>query len=81
MLYLALLPQFADQHGDWPLAAQIGLLGLVHMLTAGAVYLGVGTLAKTLLSARPTAARVITRLSGVAMIALGGLLLAEHLIP
>ncbi|NSC22917.1 LysE family translocator [Streptomyces albus subsp. chlorinus] len=79
LLYLALLPQFADRHGTWPLALQIGLLGLVHMCNAGAVYLGVGSLARTVLRARPTAARVITRLSGVAMLLLGALLLVEQL--
>ncbi|CAM3317403.1 LysE family translocator [Streptomyces albus] len=79
LLYLALLPQFADQHGTWPLALQIGLLGLVHMCNAGAVYLGVGSLARTVLRARPTAARLITRLSGIAMIVLGALLLVEQL--
>ncbi|MGP3989053.1 LysE family translocator [Streptomyces sp. 3N207] len=79
LLYVALLPQFADQHGHWPLALQIGLLGLLHMCIAGAVYLGVGSLARTVLRARPTAARVVTRLSGVAMVLLGALLLAEQI--
>ncbi|SER49850.1 LysE family translocator [Streptomyces qinglanensis] len=79
LLYVALLPQFADQHGQWPLALQIGLLGLLHMCTAGAVYLGLGSLARTVLRARPTAARLVTRLSGVAMILLGALLLVEQL--
>ncbi|MEU5837602.1 LysE family translocator [Streptomyces diacarni] len=79
LLYVALLPQFADQHGNWPLALQIGLLGLLHMCTAGAVYLGVGSLARTVLRARPTAARLITRLSGAAMIVLGGVLLVEQI--
>ncbi|MBO8190576.1 LysE family translocator [Streptomyces oryzae] len=79
LLYVALLPQFADQHGHWPLALQIGLLGLLHMCTAGAVYLGVGSLARTVLRARPTAARVITRLSGAVMVVLGALLLVEQL--
>ncbi|MEU3194347.1 LysE family translocator [Streptomyces sp. NPDC006992] len=79
LLYVALLPQFADQHGQWPLAFQIGLLGLLHMCTAGAVYLGLGSLARTVLRARPTAARLVTRLSGVAMILLGALLLVEQL--
>ncbi|MBO8189429.1 LysE family translocator [Streptomyces spirodelae] len=79
LLYVALLPQFADQHGQWPLALQIGLLGLLHMCTAGAVYLGVGSLARGLLRARPAAARVITRLSGVVMVGLGALLLVEQI--
>lgn len=79
LLYVALLPQFADSQGAWPLAAQIGLLGLLHMALSGVVYTGVGSLARTVLRARPTAARLITRLSGIAMILLGAFLLAEQL--
>lgn len=79
LLYVALLPQFADTQGAWPLAAQIALLGLLHMVLSGVVYTGVGSLARTVLRARPTAARVVTRASGVAMILLGAFLLAEQL--
>ncbi|KIF79186.1 lysine transporter LysE [Streptomyces sp. 150FB] len=79
LLFLALLPQFTDAHSRWPLAAQIGTLGLLHTLNCGAVYLSVGTLARTVLRTRPTAARAVTRVSGAAMIAIGVLLLAERL--
>ncbi|MDJ1134707.1 LysE family translocator [Streptomyces iconiensis] len=80
LLYIALLPQFADSHGTWPLAAQIGLLGLLHMAICGVIYFGVGSLARNVLRSRPTAARLVTRVSGVAMIVLGGLLLGEQLL-
>jgi threonine/homoserine/homoserine lactone efflux protein len=40
---------------------------------------GVGTLARTVLRTRPTAARAVTRLSGAAMIAIAVLLPAERL--
>ncbi|MFI8993511.1 LysE family translocator [Streptomyces sp. NPDC053542] len=82
LLYIALLPQFAAAHGGgsgWPLAAQIAVLGLVHMANCGAVYTGVGVLARTVLRARPVVARAVTRLSGAAMILIGGLLLVERL--
>jgi threonine/homoserine/homoserine lactone efflux protein len=79
LLFLALLPQFTTPHDSWPLAAQIGTLGLVHTLSCAAVYLGVGVLARTVLSARPAAARAVTRLSGAAMIVIGVLLLVESL--
>jgi threonine/homoserine/homoserine lactone efflux protein len=79
LLFLALLPQFTDRHGSWPVAAQIGALGLIHTFSCGAIYLCVGTTARTLLRTRPTAARAVTRISGVAMTVIGLLLLAEHL--
>ncbi|MFG2502128.1 LysE family translocator [Streptomyces sp. NPDC048441] len=79
LLFLALLPQFTAPHGSWPLAAQIGTLGLVHTLSCAAVYLCVGVLARTILRARPAAARAVTRVSGAAMIVIGVLLLAERL--
>ncbi|GEB51879.1 LysE family translocator [Streptomyces cacaoi] len=79
LLYVALLPQFADKGGSWPLAAQVGLLGLVHMATSGVVYFGVGSLARIVLSARPVVARLVTRASGIAMIVLGAFLLVERL--
>ncbi|MEV2251668.1 LysE family transporter [Streptomyces sp. NPDC050147] len=79
LLFLALLPQFTAPDGSWPLAAQIGTLGLVHTLSCAAIYLSVGVLARTVLRARPAAARAVTRLSGAAMIVIGVLLVAERL--
>ncbi|MGW0904248.1 LysE family translocator [Streptomyces sp. NPDC002853] len=79
LLFLALLPQFTAPHGSWPLAAQIGTLGLVHTLSCAAIYLSVGVLARTILRARPAAARAVTRVSGAAMIVIGVLLIAERL--
>ncbi|MFE9580348.1 LysE family translocator [Nocardia sp. NPDC006044] len=80
LLFLALLPQFTDRTGSWPLAAQIGTLGLIHTLSCAAIYLCVGVLARTVLRARPTAARLVTRVSGVAMVVIGALLLVERLL-
>ncbi|MEV6557739.1 LysE family translocator [Nocardia sp. NPDC051756] len=80
LLFLALLPQFTDRTGSWPLAAQIGTLGLIHTLSCAAIYLCVGVLARTVLRARPTAARIVTRVSGIAMIIIGTLLLVERLL-
>jgi threonine/homoserine/homoserine lactone efflux protein len=34
-----MLPQFTDPHADWPVAGQIGVLGLVFMLSCAVVYL------------------------------------------
>ncbi len=80
LVFLALLPQFTNPRGNWPLAAQLGLLGLVFMLTCGVFYLCLGSVARSILHARPATARVITRFSGAAMIVVGALLLAERLI-
>jgi threonine/homoserine/homoserine lactone efflux protein len=78
LVFLALLPQFTNPRWSWPLAAQLGLLGLVFVLSCGAFYLGLGSAARKLLAARPGAARVVTRFSGAAMVVIGALLLAWH---
>jgi threonine/homoserine/homoserine lactone efflux protein len=80
LLFLALLPQFTNPHWSWPLALQLGFLGLIFMLSCGSFYLCVGTFARKALHTRPTVARVITRLSGAAMIVIGTLLLVERLV-
>ncbi|MEU5001761.1 LysE family translocator [Streptomyces sp. NPDC021622] len=79
LLFLAILPQFTTPTAGWPLAAQLGALGMVHTLSCAVVYLGVGVLARTVLSTRPAAARAVTRASGAAMILIGAFLMAERL--
>ncbi|MFG2531514.1 LysE family translocator [Streptomyces sp. NPDC048516] len=79
LLYFSLFPQFIDPATGWPVAAQTGLLGTLHMTACAVVYLGVAVLARTVLKTRPSAARAVTRGSGVMMIAIGGLLLVERL--
>jgi threonine/homoserine/homoserine lactone efflux protein len=80
LLFLALLPQFTDRNAAWPIAAQIVVMGLVHVANCAVIYTGVGTGARRVLRARPTAARAMTRFSGAAMIVIGVVLLAEQLI-
>jgi len=79
LLFLALLPQFAARGMAWPFAVQIGLLGLVHVANCAVVYTGVGTAARRVLRTRPAVAKAVSRFSGVAMIVIGTVLLAEHL--
>jgi threonine/homoserine/homoserine lactone efflux protein len=79
LLYLALLPQFVRPGSGWPVAAQIGLLGVAHMIDCAVVYLAVGTVAGALLRTRARAARALTRVSGAVMIAVGAALLIERL--
>lgn len=79
LLYLSVLPQFLVTRKDHPpVALQTAVLGGVHMACCTAVHLTVGVLARRLLSARPTAARAVTRTSGAAMVGVGALLLAQH---
>ena len=80
LLFLALLPQFTTRGAAWPLAAQIALLGLVHIANCAVIYTGVGTTARRVLRTRPAAARAVTRFAGAAMIAIAALLLAERLL-
>jgi threonine/homoserine/homoserine lactone efflux protein len=80
LLFLALLPQFADRHGSWPLPGQLALLGVVFTLSCGAFYLGLGAFVQAILVSRPWAARALTRVSGAAMIVIGAVLLAECLL-
>ncbi|WP_328928490.1 LysE family translocator [Streptomyces sp. NBC_00190] len=79
LLYFALFPQFIDSTDGWPVAAQAGLLSMLHLTACAAVYLAVGVLARTVLKSRPSAARVVTRISGAMMIAIGAFLLVERL--
>jgi threonine/homoserine/homoserine lactone efflux protein len=78
LLFLALLPQFTEPRAGWPLAAQILLLGLVQVVNCGVIYTAVGTGARAVLSTRPTAARAVSRFSGVAMVVIGIALLVER---
>lgn len=80
LIFLALLPQFTDPRGTWPIAGQIGILGLAFMATCAPFYLCLGTITRRVLYGRPFAARLISRLSGAAMIGIGGWLLIDHLL-
>jgi threonine/homoserine/homoserine lactone efflux protein len=80
LVFLALLPQFVSPRGSWPLAAQLAMLGLVFTLSCAVFYLTMGSVIRRILIARPAVARVITRVSGAAMIVIGALLLADRLL-
>jgi len=80
LLFLALLPQFIDSGNGWPVAAQITVLGLVHVLSCAIVYGVVAVSARAVLGTRPGAARIVGRVSGAAMIAIGLFLVVEGLL-
>ena len=79
LLFLALLPQFTDPAARWPVALQIIALGLIHIFSCGVVYLLVGFSSQAVLQTRPRAAQAVSRASGVAMVVIALLLLAEQL--
>jgi threonine/homoserine/homoserine lactone efflux protein len=79
LIFVALLPQFTRPGLVWPLAVQIGALGLVFMLTSAAFYLALGSAARTVLRARPAAARVASRMSGAGMVVIGAVLVVVRL--
>lgn len=80
LLFLALLPQFTDPTAAWPVPMQIMALGLLHALSCGVIYLLVGFGSRSVLQARPVAARFVSRLSGAIMILIAAILLAEQLL-
>ncbi|MFE4465698.1 LysE family translocator [Oerskovia sp. NPDC056781] len=80
LLFLALLPQFTDPGGRWPVGAQIAVLGAVHMVGCAVVYLLVAVGARRVLRSRPGASRVVTRFSGVAMILIGAALVLGQVV-
>lgn len=77
LLFLALLPQFTDPSAAWPVSLQMAVLGLLHVLNCGVVYLLVGYSSRAVLQTRPAAARLVSRVSGILMTVIALVLLAE----
>jgi threonine/homoserine/homoserine lactone efflux protein len=80
LIFVALLPQFTDPAASWPVAGQIGVLGLAFMATCAVFYFAVGSLARTVLHARPAVAGAVSRVSGAAMVVIGAAIIADRLI-
>ncbi|MNR58308.1 hypothetical protein D3C85_1792790 [compost metagenome] len=57
---------------------QIVTLGLVHAFSCAVVYLLVGFGSQAVLQSRPAAAKVVSRVSGLAMILIAAVLLVEQ---
>lgn len=77
LLLLALLPQFTNPDAGWPLAGQILALGGIHVSSSAVVYLAVARSSSRVLRARPTAAKIVSKVSGAAMVVIGGGLVVE----
>lgn len=80
LLFLALLPQFTTPKAAWPAGAQMIILGALHVANCAIVYFAIGYGASTILTRRPTAAKVIGIASGIVMIGLGIALAAERIV-
>ena len=75
LLFLALLPQFTDPNSSWDLSIQLILLGLIHIFSSFIVYSLVGYGSQTVLQTRPLAAEMISRVSGILMVVIAGILI------
>lgn len=78
LLFLSILPQFARPAFDWPMPVQFAVLGVVYILLCSAVYFTLGWSARRFIGSNPRFARITSMVAGIAMIALGLLLLAER---
>ena len=77
LIFVALLPQFVDQRGSWPLSLQLGALGVVFVLTCGAFYASFGLAWRRVFVAVPATARALGRVSGIAMLVVSAVLLVD----
>lgn len=78
LFFLALLPQFTEPDSDWPIWQQIVLLGAVFLVVFTSFFALLGTFSRRMVSRRPSVARVVSRISGSAMIVISLLLLIER---
>jgi threonine/homoserine/homoserine lactone efflux protein len=78
LVLVVLLPQFTDAAGAWPIPVQLAVLGLIFVAACALVYTAVGFGARTVLRLRPSAMRLVSRISGAAMIVLAVVLVVEQ---
>lgn len=80
LVLVVLLPQFTDAAGAWPIPVQLAVLGLIFVGACALVYSVVGFGARTVLRLRPSAMRVVSRVSGAAMVVLAVVLVVEQVV-
>jgi threonine/homoserine/homoserine lactone efflux protein len=78
LLFLALLPQFTNRNGAWPISEQIGAMGIVHIVNYAVVYTFVGVGSEIVLRTRPKIPRMVSEVLGAAMIVIAVLLFLEQ---
>lgn len=77
LFFLAFLPPWTSLTAAWSLSTQILVLGLLYTASCAVVYSLVGVGAGVMLAARPSAARLVGRVSGVMMLGLAVLLVCK----
>ena len=77
-MLVVLLPQFTDAAGAWPIPVQLAVLGLIFVGSCALVYSVVELSARAVLRARPSALRIVSRVSGGAMVVLASVLVVEQ---
>ena len=78
LVLVVLLPQFTDAASAWPIPLQLAVLGLIFVGSCALVYSVVGMGARAVLRVRPSAIRILSRVSGAAMIVLAVWLVVEQ---
>ncbi len=78
LMFLAIIPQFLTTQAEWSMANQTLFLGLIHIVNCALIYPMVGIGAGLTLRRHPRLATVISRVSGVLMIAIAlGMLIKQ----
>lgn len=78
LLFAAIMPQFVRTDSPLPVVAQTTAMGLTHLAFTVVVYSLVAVAARRLLAARPKRAQGVTLVSGILMLGIGAVLLAEQ---
>jgi len=78
LFFLAFLPPWTSLTATWSLSTQILVLGLLYTASCAVVYSLVGIGAGVMLASRPSAARMVGRVSGVMMLGLAVLLVCKE---
>lgn len=78
LFFLALLPQFVDPHGSWPVWQQLAFLGVLFQMLFCLFFLILGSATKRFMSTNARVARTVSRVSGIAMILIALFLLVER---
>ena len=80
LIFLAILPQFAQVKYDWPVPMQLAALGMLFTVMCAAIYLPLGLTARKVSSAQPRLAALMPKSAGVSMIVVGLTLVIERLV-
>jgi threonine/homoserine/homoserine lactone efflux protein len=81
LLFFAILPQFTSTKGAWPVASQITILGILHVINCAVIYSFVAQGARLVLQSRPDVAQRVSQVSGIAMMLIATILLFEEFVP